>query len=324
MKRFMLSAVTASLMFGLSHAASAPDFSAIKKDVKILTRIFETAIGGEQKEGYGRFFEQSGVEGMYLANQGMLFTIELPGNNARRWMGNLAPLPPMVPVAAAAPVPAVAPVVAPAPTASENVYFNVGDDEDYDVDLGDIEEYVESVIESTMHGVEMAMQSSHASKAERDALRAKLSALHKAQSEHEKQVEKMQEQIEELEEKSSSEDKAARAKAMEALEKARQNLRKSRESYRNTVNGFRAEQGKRWQEQVVKLQDEVLDTLCNYASSARRIPDNENVTLLFRNVGNNENGEHQVFVLKRADIVSCVTNTQSPGYLRKRALVYST
>lgn len=318
MKRTAL-LVMAAVAIGVTHAANAPDFGAIQKDVKILTRIFETALGEDKKGEWNWSSDRSGVEGLYLANQGMLFTFDLPGNRASNWIG-MAPIAPPHPIA---PVATPAPMAAPAPVPAIAGVDGEDDMDEEDFGLGDIEEYIESVIESTMHNTEFALQSGTASKAERDALRAKLRELQKAQQAHEKQVEQMQEKMESLEEKTSSQDKAARAKAMESLDKARQALRKSRDSYRNTVNNFRAEQGKRWKEQVNKMQDELLDTLCNYAGSARRVPENENVTLLFRNVGNSEQGPHQIFVLKRSDIVSCVTSAQGNGYLRKRALTYS-
>ncbi len=309
-----------ALTVSITQAASAPDqntqhYSALQKDVKILTRIFETTLSSEQKNSAGSWLHHSNVEGLYLAHQGILFSVDLPGNPARHWLGfNAAPLAPLAPLA---PVSVAAPVVA--------VDIDIEDDiDDEELGLGDIEEYVESVIESTMQGTELALQSHTASKAERDALRAKLRELQKAQQAHEKQVEAMQEQIEALEEKSSSNDKAARAKAKESLEKSRQALRQSRDSYRQTINTFRAEQGKRWQQQVVTMQDEILDTLCNYASSVRRLPDDEHVTFLFRHVGTKEQGEHQVFVIKRADIMSCVTTPQAAGFLRKRVTVYNT
>ncbi len=304
----ILPVATGLLASLLALSVAAANTPPQQKDAQIISKILETALEGEQQSGNEWWPRSPRIEALYLSGQGMLFNIQVHGSPApfgfRMRTPVVAPVPPVAPVAPIAPAGTTMPELAPL----AEMDF---DDESHEIEMF-VEEIVEGALENARRGTANAQQ-----------LRARSEELRKAREQMEKQIEAQSQVMEQLSEKMASRDRAQQEKARAEMEKASQEIQKAQNQYRTRVQQFSAEQAKRWSEGVSKLQDRMLDTLCDYAGSTRKLPANEYITLLFRNAATGESGNHQVFVLKRADLDACASGAQSAGFLRKRAISYT-
>ena len=297
----LLAAGATTLSTG-SIAADSKTYSAISKDVQILGQVFETATAPKSRQGR---WEHGGVniEGVYLAGQGMVFEVHLPGAHYGHVFGTpiapLAPLPPM-------------PVVAfddeegtPAP----EVEFDT--------------EEMEAVVEEAMAAAQEAMSEMGygrgIDKQTQDQLRALRDAQRKAARDYRDQQRAYADAVRKNKDMSQSE----RDKQKAALEKSRQSFEAAQQQFRNKAEALRSEQKQQWQAKVKETEDQLLDTLCSYAGSTRRLGAGEHVTLILKDAAGESDAKHKIWVIKKAELDACATGSQTAGVLQKKAVSYN-
>lgn len=302
--RSFLTAVVAASATVLGNGSAAADskFSALSKDVQILGQVLETASAPAARQGR---WEHGGVgiEGLYLAGQGMVFEVHLPGAHFGQVFG--APLAPMTPLP---PMPVV----------------TFGDDEDAidPPDIPDTEE-MEAVVEEAMAAAHEAMSEMGygrgIDKQTQDQLRALRDTQRKAARDYRDQQRAYADAVRKNKDMSQSE----RDKQKAALEKSRQAFETAQQQFRNKAEALRNEQKQQWQAKVKETEDQLLDTLCAYAGSTRRLGTGEHVTLILKDAAGDNDAKHKIWVVKKTDLDACATASQTNGVLQKRAISYN-
>lgn len=289
--------VSAALMSGVAQSASAPDYSAVQKDMDILSNILQTASKPADQSSRRWRHHDLNIESIYLANQGMVFTIDLPGAHwGARIAAPLAPLPPLPP----------------------KFSYHM-DGEEHEVHMPAPEELeaavadaMESVAE-TMHEFGFEFQHNEKTRSEMSEVR---DALHKAARDYRDWQRKFAEAN-----RNKSTSDAEKQKLRESMEKSKQAFDLSRKNYHAKAEKLRAESAKKWQEQIQQMESTLLDALCAYSSSTRRLGNNENVSLILQNAGVGEDKD-RVWVISKPLLDQCVGKIQESGFLRKSALQY--
>jgi len=89
-----------------------------------------------------------------------------------------------------------------------------------------------------------------------------------------------------------------------SVEELEQELNQQSESYRQTIEDIQDERVAAVNERREVQIDQVLGVLCDYGSTLKALPANENVSLVFRNFAGNT---HQVYVISHAAVSDCTS-----------------
>lgn len=288
--------LSAALLSAAAQSASAPDYQAVQKDMAILQNILTTASQPEGKDKRRWMHRDMDIRSVYLANQGMVFTIELPGAHWGSYLiAPMAPLPPM--------------------PSSFSFQF---DGEDHEVPMPDAAELEETVAEAMEAAAEVAHEFGYQSRGD-EKWRAELSEVREALRKSAKDYREYQRKFAEGNRNKVSDKE--KQKLQEQLSQAKSAFEQSRKAYHEKAEKMRAESAKQWQEKISEMESTLLNALCSYASSTRRLSNNENVSLILQNAGQGEN-KHRVWVVSKSLLDQCVSKIQDNGFLRKSAISY--
>ncbi|NQD37000.1 hypothetical protein HPT27_08180 [Permianibacter sp. IMCC34836] len=289
-------------LFGVS--ASAADYTAISKDVQILGQVLETATAPKSRGGR---WEHGGIsiEGIYLAGQGMVFDINLPGAHYGQMFG--APLPPMAPLA---PMPALA--------------WSGDDDEDAPdpEDMVDTEE-MESVVEEAMSAAQEAMSEMGYSGGIDKQTQEQFRALRDSQRKAARDYRDQQRAYADAVRKKKDLSQADKDKLKANLEKSRQSFEAAQQQFRTKAEALRNDQKQKWAAKLQETENQLLDALCNYAGSTRRLGAGEAVSFVLRDASGDSEAKHKIWVIKKTDLDACASGNQTAGVLQKKAISYN-
>jgi hypothetical protein len=305
-RRLLPCAVAAALMLVADFAAAAaPDYAALGKDVRILGKVLEESTAVDSAESRGRR-GRAHIDGLYLAGQGMLFQVRLGGEMHFTHGFFEAPLPPGPPIPPVPPTPAAGAVV------SGSAML---DGEDMLIETGEISVMVDEAMDDAMDSLDdFDMQGGMDKQA-----RAELRTLREAQTRAARDYAQRQRAWAEALRDGKNSSQAERDKLRAELERSHAQLEASRQQMRARVDSLRAEQRKQWQARVQQAESALLDALCSYAGSARRLGANEHVSLVIEDA---EDGRRRVWVVRKADLDACAGGNQSGDFLQKKALSY--
>jgi len=291
--RNLLFLTSAGLLMTSSFQLYAKDYTKTKKELKIMTRIFETSLS-ESNQQQNRFLYASSkpsVESTYLAKQGMVFSFSF--NHSRyvgasvlqhfgSVVGNLVsdeihkslnslstPMPSMP----------TAPIAPPAPVLA-----------------GDWEENIVA-FEQQQEAVEM---------------------LRDAQREKRAQIRDLQRAIRDLERQARYDKKAKKklSKEKEKFENKIAKLSKNVQEYQKKTIELRQKKNAEIKKKNKNKADLILSTLCDYGSTLKSLNGNEYVTLVFENF---EEDKDLIQVFSFQNVKSCT----SKNALVKKSIAYS-
>lgn len=322
-------ATLASLLFGLSFSATiqAQDLSekklkGVKRDLNIMTTIIKTAINGADDSRNNRNHRGSEVEGTYLANQGMVFTI---GSNhgVKYSFGEVHHR-----VAPIAPVPPIPPVIRSNAPLSED-----------DIDM---------IEESTMQAVEMAMDMaevqmeiysemdwSSRSNHERSEGRAEQNELEKQRRELEREARKLERNVRDLERKirdaeyqqelnASAENKKKIAKLEAELKQQSTNLTgvakeisSKAEVLKNKANEIREKQLAQLNARVKATETALSQVVCDFGGGMRSLAKGEHITF------NLKGRSDRLYIFDMPSIYKCADGDITASDLLAKAVQYS-
>jgi len=280
-----------SLLMTSSFQLYAKDYAKTKKELMIMTRIFETSLSetSQQRNNFLYSSSKPSVESTYLAKQGMVFSFSfnhphyvggfalqhfssdignLISDEIHKSLSSLSTPMPSMPVAPTAPVVA-----------------------------GDWEEENIAAYEQQQEAVEML----------RDAQRKKRA-----------QIRELQRAMRELERLARHDKEADKTlpKKKQKLENKIAKLSKKMQEYQKKVNEFRLKKKAEIEKRNKAKADLILSTLCDYGSTLKSLNKNEYITLIFENF-KSEKDLIQIFSFQ--DVKSC----SNKDALVKKSIAYS-
>lgn len=292
-------------LIGLSSAlacsslvASASDFDRAQKELRIMSKIFDTSLADAKISNSNSVFpgRSGSTQATYLAKQGMVFTFSFSSSEfggADDWQAF-----------------------------GEGVGRLVG------TIASEVSEAF-AEIDSEFNDAPRAPRTPRAPRPvdEVDAWEEKMEAyeeyrnameeLREQQRESRREVRDMQRTIRDLEREAKHDDEESDElnKKRAELEKRMTKLNKEQELYKKTMNEYREKKYEKVREKNSKKANVIISTLCDYGSTLRSLNKSEHVTLIFSNF---ENKKDQVYVFDYDDISDC----SSKDKLLKKAVAY--
>ena len=318
MKKWLLSTLALAVVATVAQAAqtdqSKQPYAKLKKQIGIMGNIIESSLD----EGKGRRRSSVKVEGVYLKSQGIVFEVSSGRGFSHlfRQQGHdfdfdfqVAPIDPIEPIA---------PI--------EPMVFSGEFDEDF-------EENVETVVKRSMAVYEDAMNSmrerSEYARELRDEQRELAHEMRnyarrqrdlefEARHAEKERAKELKEQLtmlkkESVKMKQKNDELKLRAK------KEEQSLKQKRSK--------RAEQVKQARQQYyLKLENSIVETLCDYGAGLRQLAKNEQVTFIV-DMSHAKRGEaidnvKKIYSFNKKDIISCVMEDKTPAALLKAGNPY--
>jgi hypothetical protein len=273
LKRCLVACAATCLTISSATAFSA-DYSKTEKELRIMTKIFETSISDAKLTGSNPVFSRGGAESMYLAKQGMVFTFGFNSGhfgNANDWqalgegIGQLvgtiasevgeafAEMDRAAPVAPVAPVPSV----------------------DWEHNMDAYEAYQEAMEE-----------------------------LREQQREKRHEVRELQRNIRDIERQRRRDEgnSGDLEKTKQKLEEKMAELSKKMEVYEKSMNEYREKRLEKVRINNQQKSDLIITTLCDYGATLRSLSSKEYVTVIFKNY---ENNKDQIYVFNSKNVKSC-------------------
>jgi hypothetical protein len=276
-----------TIMAGTTLFASAEDYQQAQRELKIMSKIFDTSLSEAKMSNTSRMFSSrsSGPQATYLAKQGMVFTFDF----ARSEFGN----------------------------ADDWQAFGEGVGRLVGSIASEVSEAF-AEIDSEFSEVPRAPRSPRASRSNDhddaweekmeayDAYRAAMEELRESQRESRREIRDMQRTIRELEReaKHNKGESAELNKQRQALEIKMQKLSEEQALYKKTMEEYSEKQTQKIREKNTKKSNLIISTLCDYGPTLRSLKDGEHVTLIFTNY---ENSKDQVHVFEFDDVSDCTS-----------------
>ncbi|MDQ7048630.1 MAG: hypothetical protein Q9M92_03490 [Enterobacterales bacterium] len=276
----------------LSFHLSAVDYSRTKKELTIMTGIFETSLSEAKKSRRHRSFisARRGVESTYLANQGMVFSFSFKPSYfvASADWGAFGDEVSALVESVTADIFNNEPVVVTAPSLPSFPKVPMPD--------GDWE------------------KNAGAYELEQEAMQA----LRDAQRQKREEIRELQRSVRELERQARREkdDSKKVRKNKQALEKKMAALANKMETYKKKIDQYTQKKQTAIKKSNQHKSDLILTTLCDYGRTMRSLKKNEHITLVFKNFENNLD-LIQVFSIQ--DIKNCTSQSK----LAKKAIRYT-
>ncbi|MFT6735503.1 MAG: hypothetical protein ACJAS9_003714 [Polaribacter sp.] len=293
-KTFKLSAI-ASCLAVVAHVSIAADYSRAEKELRIMSKIFDTSISESKSNNRGHRFPGSTktTDSTYLAKQGMVFTFgfsqsrfgdssdwqafgegigHLVGSIRSKIAHSLADIDletPVAPIAQAA--------------ARENFSEHGSQDQ-----VGAYEEFQES-----------------------------MEHMREEQRDKREEVRDIQRSIRDLERRERREEVDTKElnKTKIKLEEKMKVLDKKLVQYEKSMQEYRSKKIAKVKISNKKKSDLIISTLCDYGATLRSLENGQHVTLIFSNF---ENNKDQIYVFNYKDVKSC----SSKDKLIKKAVSY--
>ena len=289
-------------MVGLSSAlacsslvASANDYDRAQKELRIMSKIFDTSLADAKLSNSNSVFPgRSGTtQATYLAKQGMVFTFSF----------------------------------------SSSEFGSADDWQAFGQGVGRLVGSIASEVSEAFAEIDSEFNDTpRAPRSPRpvdevDAWEEKMEAyeeyrnameeLRDQQRESRREIRDMQRAIRELEReaKHNSEESSELNKRRAELEKQMAKLSEEQALYKKTMKEYKEKKYQKVREKNDKKANLIISTLCDYGSTLRALEKNEHVTLIFSSF---ENNKDQVYVFDYDDVSDC----SSKDKLLKNAVAY--
>lgn len=295
MRTLLLTATAAALTVSAASWANAQQREALTKQLDIMESIINTAIGHEQGNDRSRSWaERSPIESTYLAGQGVVYRVNF-GSRMQRFGMPVPPMPPMehlefIEVDQLAP--RIEKVVEIADGDQRRVEV-ILDSKDIHIDGDDIhfEEGVtfsDELRQAVTTMREAAEEMRDARRVIRDLSRVDKEASESARKQSEQQLAQAKVKLEQ---------------AQQRMEAARAELRRSQGQIEQRTSARMEELQQQRAERVANFEKTFVQTLCDYGSTIRDLPNNEHISLIIIGAGDNDGDKIHVFSKK--DVANC-------------------
>ncbi|MDO6718874.1 hypothetical protein Q4575_05645 [Psychrosphaera sp. 1_MG-2023] len=327
--KLLQKATLASLLLGLSFssAVQAQDLSekklkSVKRDLNIMTTIIKTAINGNENSRNSRSHRSSDVEGIYLANQGMVFTIGSRHGvsySFSRGHHSVAPI---------APVPPIPPIIRSSAPLSED-------------DVDRIEESTMEAVELAMDMAEVQMEFysemdwSHRSSQERSEGRAEQNELEKQRRELEREARKLERNVRDIERKirdaeyqqelnASADNKKKIAKLEAEMKQQSENLTNVAKEISSKAELLQKKASEMREKQIAQLNARIKVTetaisqaVCDFGGGLRSLAKGEHITF------NLKGRSDRLYIFDMPSIYKCADGDITATDLLNKAVQYS-
>ncbi|MCW8877755.1 MAG: hypothetical protein OQK04_18440 [Kangiellaceae bacterium] len=267
-KKSVLAVAGLCTLFSVNLSAADKKYERAQKELKIMSKIFETALS-ETRKSKRVFLNSREANATYLARQGMVFSFNF-GRNEFVTAGDWAAFGEGVGHLVGEIASEVGHAIADAPVAPA-VPEAVVDLEDY---FGEYQDRIEA----------------------QEAMRERL-------AEQREQVREIQREIRRVErEKRREEERAASERLKSELERKVEKLDRERAEYDRMMKEYRNKRDEKYMVSSKKKSDAILTTLCDYGATLRSLKNNEYITLIFKNYSGDDD---QVYVFEFSDVRNC-------------------
>ena len=285
--------VTTSFMTMSAQAAdNTENYKALSKQLTIMNSIFKSSFQAQDNKA----LRSAKVDSLYLANQGVVFTVTTTNSYFLNSHGYSFVMPDIV--APIAPVPPVGGDV-------DIEFFS--DDEEIIIRMeSEHEEHIENYRDLHEQQRELAYELRDIARENKDltyqlrnvekAEQAKLKAEQKALVKQKKELEKVKVRLEK------------KSKEMKAKKQQQQQKRLKQRT-----------------EQYALLSTSLIDTLCSYGNSLKALPNDEHISLIIKSAGKQSERKgynDQVYVFNKKDILACSSDKISSEKLISKANKY--
>lgn len=299
MKKYF-SVLATLLITNVSHAGV--DMDAMHKQLNIMNNIFKTSLNEIENNGK---FRVSDVDSLYLAGQGVVFTVS-SGGHFTHWSGDNFTF-------ITAPPAPVAPVI------EQEIIGDV-----------DVDEIVIRTMEAQTHQYESAMEAmEHARELARELRDEQRDVTYELRDiERELRDKKYQEK------RVVSDKEAAKEIKIEikALEKEKQSLIEQKkvltQKNRKQDKALKDKKAKQQAQRVEynkQLHAQFSDSLCSYGNSLKALPKTEKVSLVIKRGGETVHRRtlDKVIIFNKSDVLQCVIDNIDAKQLLSKATHYS-
>jgi len=292
---FKISAIASCLVL-TSQIAIAADYSRAEKELRIMSKIFDTSISESKAQNSRHRFPGSTrtTDSIYLAKQGMVFTFGFSqsrfgdtsdwhafGEGIGQLVGSITSEIAHSFSDFESPVAPVAPV---SPRAPRNIFSDHGWEEQVEA----YEEFQES-----------------------------MENMRDEQRDKREEVRDIQRSIRDMERRARREevDTKKLATTKTKLEEKMKMLNKKMKQYQKSMKEYRNKKVAKIKQSNKNKSDLIISTLCDYGATLRSLENGEHVTLIFSKF---ENNKDQIYVFNYKDVKSC----SSKDKLIKKAVSY--
>lgn len=308
---WLVATLATSSVISVANAKEISDqrLAELSKDIGIMSKILQASIPDQQSMA---------IEGLYLANQGLVFNLE----SRASWTFFSLPSLPSLPKVPVAPV---------APVASEP------GEVEFDVEF--FENIEEQAVAAAEVAIEMAEMSLNTMDEQglidiemRNEQRAIQRQLRKEQRELEQQSRRLEREVRNIERnmreneyrsseaensKRQAEQKAELAKLKESWQKVANDIQRKSEEIKQKVEQWQQQQQAKQVEQIQKLEKTFSEVLCDFGAGLRSLDSKEYVTFNIKGADSN-----RVYVYPYADVKECSSGKIDQGKLQSRAVSY--
>lgn len=275
------------LATAVSSTVFASDYSAMYKQLNIMSNIIESSVGESNRKGNSKI---SNISSTYLKGQGIVFTINT-GSKSRRWTDfnfgrSEMPVPPVPPVA-------------------PDVSFD--DEDSFELD---IHETVSEAMESASQGWERAIEVLQSSREEFRDLREQKRELSYDARDVAREKRDLSYQLKRADDESKKELEAELRK----LNEKNSLFQEARKAIETKITELRKKQHQKAKEKLVErtayyksITTVLAETLCSYGNGLKALPRNENVSVILKSAGerNDRRYKDKIFVFSKKDISAC-------------------
>jgi hypothetical protein len=259
---------------GAYSANEKQPYEELSKQLNIMNNIFTSSLQTNQD----KFLKKTKIESLYLAGQGVVFTVKSSSSSWNRNGFNF------VFPDAAVPVP-------PTPPAGEDFEF-------FEQQV-EIEEHIESAFEQQReHSRQVRDQQRELSYELRDIEREIRDIAYQLRSVNKSEKETLAKEQTRLDKK-----KAALEKVQEAINKKSQEMKQKLQIQQDKKLAAR-------KAHYQKLSTSLVETLCTYGNSLKALPKNEYISLVLKSAGDKvvNNYRDKIIVLSKRDISECAVD----------------
>jgi hypothetical protein len=272
-----------------AYSLAAPDYDRIRKDINVMVGIVKSSLSDSDD---CRDCKAS-VSGYYLADQGVVFNVTPTGLNQFKYSyrfgddadvlaDTLIEIPGMV------------------QEIIEDVRINIGND---DFDHWDIHA-----------GEEYRSEQRQAREALRDAKRELREAARELREVELEAIHAEKEELTKLREREAELEKELQL-AQDEHNKIQENLNSYAEKRRRDHEKKQEERHEKRQQQLLKLENVVLSTFCDYSNTIRNLPNDEKISIIVKS----EDDLSNIYVFKQSALSNCDSNKTN---VREKALSY--
>ncbi len=315
MRTFILTATVAALTLSAASWANAQQREALTKQLDIMASIINTAIGHQQGDDRKRSWaERSPLESTYLAGQGVVYRVNF-GSRMQRFGMSTAPMPPMPPMEKLE----LIQIDRRGPRVEKVIEIDDGEQREVEVIIDSHEVRIEGDEIHFEDGVTFSDELRQAVSTMRDAAEEMRDAR--------RVIRDLSRVDKEASESARKQSAQQLAEAKMKLEQAQQRMQSARAELRQAQGQIEQRTSARMEEmqqaraaRVASFEQTFVQTLCDYGSTLRDLPNNEHISLVIIGAGEQDNDKIHVFAKK--DVMNCKGEKGASDLLSK-AITYS-